>query len=243
MIYYAYIYINTYIYICVYLYYIYYEHAYGVKSLIFVPHNFKRLCLCVSVSVCVCDCENQVRDSNELRLSVSDLTDEFSKAETCHEDAANRVLGVCVCVCVLFDYGLAKLRAPRCMILRIGLCVSSVCVCIAALLEISNRVCLCVCICACVCVCVCVYSGVQRGSALIVVCSSERQFDNNSYGVKTRLPAGTRLKQHFNSQSGRYGGWDASWCGGQAGCVVEVREGGVLFVNLPKWSCLVFVKR
>eukprot|EP00743_Colponemidia_sp_Colp-15_P010547 GILK01011628.1.p1 GENE.GILK01011628.1~~GILK01011628.1.p1 ORF type:complete len:599 (-),score=53.26 GILK01011628.1:113-1879(-) len=76
----------------------------------------------------------------------------------------------------------------------------------------------------------------ENSVLLVVINASEAQWEGHvKYGINCNHGPGTRFKQLFNSQAGKYGGWDASWTGD-----VDAQADGKLFINLPKWSVTVF---
>jgi 1,4-alpha-glucan branching enzyme len=73
---------------------------------------------------------------------------------------------------------------------------------------------------------------------LVIVNCSDNQWDHLDYGVQTGAESG-QWEEVFNSQSPQYGGWDGS---GNFGHRPWVQADGRIYINLPKWSVLVFRK-
>ncbi|MGA1870859.1 MAG: alpha-amylase family glycosyl hydrolase [bacterium] len=71
---------------------------------------------------------------------------------------------------------------------------------------------------------------------LCVANIGERQWERSDYGLHTGWGAGRVWKQIFNSQAEVYGGWDGSAPIGEFSSDHEER----IWINLPKWSLLVF---
>ena len=71
---------------------------------------------------------------------------------------------------------------------------------------------------------------------LTVVNLSERNFENHSYGVWTDNQFG-RWSQILCSQDAIFGGWDGA---GNAFHEPETQPDGCVYINLPKWSVVMF---
>ena len=69
----------------------------------------------------------------------------------------------------------------------------------------------------------------------MVVNASSKQWEGRSYGVKTGGDA-RPLVEVFNTQAAEYGGWETS---GNKEAEVAPKDGKA-FMNVPKWSVLVF---
>ncbi len=78
----------------------------------------------------------------------------------------------------------------------------------------------------------------QGSMVLTVVNLSDGQWANGEYGVRTGDTTGT-WEEIFNSQSPQYGGWDGS---GNYGAPKSVQPDTKIYINLPKWSVLMFRK-
>ncbi len=74
---------------------------------------------------------------------------------------------------------------------------------------------------------------------LTVVNLSDGQWEHGDYGVALGGESGT-WEEIFNSQSPQYGGWDGA---GNFAAPKAVQPDGKLYINLPKWSALMFRKR
>lgn len=67
--------------------------------------------------------------------------------------------------------------------------------------------------------------------------SGEKQWEKMEYGVKTEeFFSDKDIFEVFNSQDEEFGGWETS---GNKGKVLRV-ENGKIYINLPKYSVLVF---
>jgi 1,4-alpha-glucan branching enzyme len=73
---------------------------------------------------------------------------------------------------------------------------------------------------------------------LTVVNLSDGQWEHGEYGIRTGDTTGT-WEEIFNSQSPRYGGWDGA---GNYGARKSVQNDTKIYINLPKWSVLMFRK-
>jgi 1,4-alpha-glucan branching enzyme len=71
---------------------------------------------------------------------------------------------------------------------------------------------------------------------LVVVNAGESGFEFHSYGVRTDGVYG-RFRQVLCSQDAAYGGWDNA---GNAYYEPVTQGDGSIYVNLPKWSVLIF---
>lgn len=74
---------------------------------------------------------------------------------------------------------------------------------------------------------------------LVVVNLGDGQWENGDYGVGMGGENGI-WEEIFNSQSPQYGGWNGS---GNFGARPRVQGDGRLYINLPKWSVLMFRKQ
>jgi 1,4-alpha-glucan branching enzyme len=78
----------------------------------------------------------------------------------------------------------------------------------------------------------------DRGNVVLVVANfSDREWRNRDYGVRTDTPG--QWEEMFNSQSPEYGGYHDS---GNFGHRPWTQGDGRIYVNLPKWSVLMFRK-
>ena len=73
---------------------------------------------------------------------------------------------------------------------------------------------------------------------LTVVNMGNNNFGNHSYGVSMGGESG-HWQQIFNSQAANYGGWNGS---GNYGYNPWVQSDNKIYINLPKWSVLMFKK-
>lgn len=74
-----------------------------------------------------------------------------------------------------------------------------------------------------------------EAACLCVVHLGEAQWDKADYGLETGWGGGKTWKLALNSQASEFGGWDAS------GTPEAQSDGsGKIFINVPKWSCLVY---
>ena len=73
---------------------------------------------------------------------------------------------------------------------------------------------------------------------LTIVNLGTGQWQSHDYGVSAGGETG-QWEEIFNSQSPQYGGWDGA---GNYGDALWVQADGKLYVNLPKWSVLLFRK-
>ena len=78
----------------------------------------------------------------------------------------------------------------------------------------------------------------QGDTVLTVVNLSEGQWEHGEYGVRTGDTTGT-WEEIFNSQAPQYGGWDGA---GNYGAQKSVQSDTKIYINLPKWSVLMFRK-
>mmetsp|Transcript_77400 Transcript_77400/g.120916 ORF Transcript_77400/g.120916 Transcript_77400/m.120916 type:complete len:227 (+) Transcript_77400:1-681(+) len=70
---------------------------------------------------------------------------------------------------------------------------------------------------------------------LCILHLSEAQWENGEYGLHTGWGSNREWGLALNSQAGIFGGWDGS------GIDQVVSDGsGKIFLNIPKWSCLVY---
>ena len=77
----------------------------------------------------------------------------------------------------------------------------------------------------------------QEGDVVLVVANfSDRQWQHHDYGVATETFGG-RWREIFNSQAPAFGGYEDS---GNFGFDPVDAGGGRIFINLPKWSLLMF---
>jgi 1,4-alpha-glucan branching enzyme len=74
---------------------------------------------------------------------------------------------------------------------------------------------------------------------VVVVNLSDRQWQEDDYGIHMDGEIG-RWEEIFNSQSPQYDGWNDS---GNYGRDLQVQADGQLYINLPKWSILIFRKQ
>ena len=78
----------------------------------------------------------------------------------------------------------------------------------------------------------------DRGNVVLVVANfSDRQWRNRDYGVQDGHAG--QWEEIFNSQSPEYGGYDDS---GNFGHRPWTQGDGRIYINLPKWSVLMFRK-
>jgi 1,4-alpha-glucan branching enzyme len=78
----------------------------------------------------------------------------------------------------------------------------------------------------------------QGDTILTVVNLSDGQWEHGEYGVRTGETTGT-WEEIFNSQSPQYGGWNGS---GNYEARKTVQDDTKIYINLPKWSVLMFRK-
>ncbi len=80
----------------------------------------------------------------------------------------------------------------------------------------------------------------ESGNIIIVVVNlSDRQWQEHDYGID--LGGETeQWEEIFNSQSPQYDGWNDS---GNYGSDPQVQTDGKIYINLPKWSVLIFRKQ
>eukprot|EP00929_Paragymnodinium_shiwhaense_P063067 TRINITY_DN31530_c0_g1_i1.p1 TRINITY_DN31530_c0_g1~~TRINITY_DN31530_c0_g1_i1.p1 ORF type:complete len:635 (+),score=153.25 TRINITY_DN31530_c0_g1_i1:65-1906(+) len=64
---------------------------------------------------------------------------------------------------------------------------------------------------------------------------SESQWENREYGLNTGWGGDKTWKLALNSQAGEFGGWE-----GSATPEVTSTQDGKIFLNIPKWCCLVY---
>lgn len=76
---------------------------------------------------------------------------------------------------------------------------------------------------------------VEGETMLVVVNGGESQWEKNDYGVQTGVEGGN-LVEKLNTQEAVFGGWEGS---GNCGKKLQISH-GKLFINLPKWSVLIF---
>lgn len=74
---------------------------------------------------------------------------------------------------------------------------------------------------------------------MVMVNLSDHQWQDCDYGIHMGEETG-RWEEIFNSQAPQYDGWDGS---GNYGYDLQAQRDGKLYVNLPKWSVLVFRKQ
>jgi 1,4-alpha-glucan branching enzyme len=74
---------------------------------------------------------------------------------------------------------------------------------------------------------------------LVVVNLSEQNFGNHSYGVDTGGRHG-QWTQVLCTQDATFGGWDGA---GNAYYEPWTQDDGKLYVNLPKWSVVIFSRK
>jgi 1,4-alpha-glucan branching enzyme len=74
---------------------------------------------------------------------------------------------------------------------------------------------------------------------LVVVNLSEQTFSDHSYGVRTGGRAG-QWTQLLCTQDATFGGWDGA---GNAFYEPWTQPDGNLYINLPKWSVVVFSRK
>jgi 1,4-alpha-glucan branching enzyme len=74
---------------------------------------------------------------------------------------------------------------------------------------------------------------------MVVVNLSDRQWQDFDYGIHMGAETG-RWEEIFNSQAPQYDGWNDS---GNYGPNLRVHGEGKLYINLPKWSILIFRKQ
>ncbi len=74
---------------------------------------------------------------------------------------------------------------------------------------------------------------------MVVVNLSDRQWQNCDYGIHMGGEIG-QWEEIFNSQAPQYDGWNDS---GNYGYNLRVQGDGKLYINLPKWSVLMFTKQ
>jgi 1,4-alpha-glucan branching enzyme len=80
----------------------------------------------------------------------------------------------------------------------------------------------------------------ESGNIIVVVVNlSDRQWQEHDYGIHMGGEIG-RWEEIFNSQSPQYGGWNDS---GNYGRNLQVQADGKIYINLPKWSVLIFRKQ
>jgi 1,4-alpha-glucan branching enzyme len=81
----------------------------------------------------------------------------------------------------------------------------------------------------------------QSGNNLVltVVNLGEQNFSNRSYGVRTGGNGG-QWTQVLCTQDAAYGGWDGA---GNAFYEPWTQPDGMLYINLPKWSVVMFVRK
>ena len=80
----------------------------------------------------------------------------------------------------------------------------------------------------------------EGGNIVVVVVNlSDRQWQEHDYGIHRDGETG-RWSELFNSQSPQYDGWNNS---GNYGRDLQVEGDGKLYINLPKWSVLIFRKQ
>jgi 1,4-alpha-glucan branching enzyme len=74
---------------------------------------------------------------------------------------------------------------------------------------------------------------------LVVVNLSEQNFGDHSYGVDTRGRGG-QWTQVLCTQDAMFGGWDGA---GNAYYEPWTQADGKLYINLPKWSVVIFTRK
>jgi 1,4-alpha-glucan branching enzyme len=80
----------------------------------------------------------------------------------------------------------------------------------------------------------------DEGNIIVVVVNlSDRQWQEHEYGIHMGGEIGL-WSEIFNSQSPQYDGWNDS---GNYGDDLQVQADGKLYINLPKWSILIFRKQ
>ncbi len=80
----------------------------------------------------------------------------------------------------------------------------------------------------------------EGGNIVVVVVNlSDRQWQEYDYGIDLGGEVGW-WSEIFNSQSPQYGGWNDS---GNYGHNLQVQADGKIYINLPKWSVLMFRKQ
>jgi 1,4-alpha-glucan branching enzyme len=80
----------------------------------------------------------------------------------------------------------------------------------------------------------------EGGNTVVVVVNlSDQQWQEHNYGIDMNGETG-QWEEIFNSQSPQYGGWNDS---GNYKYDLQVQENEKLYVNLPKWSVLIFRKK
>ena len=80
----------------------------------------------------------------------------------------------------------------------------------------------------------------ESGNIVVVVVNlSDSQWQEHDYGIHMGTETG-RWEEIFNSQSPQYDGWNDS---GNYEYDLRVQEDGKLYINLPKWSALMFKKQ
>jgi 1,4-alpha-glucan branching enzyme len=80
----------------------------------------------------------------------------------------------------------------------------------------------------------------ESGNIVVVVVNlSDRQWQEHDYGIHMGGETG-RWDEIFNSQSPQYYGWNNS---GNYGHNLQAQADGNLYINLPKWSVLIFKKQ
>jgi 1,4-alpha-glucan branching enzyme len=80
----------------------------------------------------------------------------------------------------------------------------------------------------------------ESGNIIVVVVNlSDRQWQEHDYGIDLGGETG-QWEEIFNSQSPQYDGWNDS---GNYGSDPHVEGDGKIYINLPKWSVLIFRKQ
>ena len=80
----------------------------------------------------------------------------------------------------------------------------------------------------------------EGGNIVVVVVNlSDRQWQEHDYRIDLGGETG-QWEEIFNSQSPQYDGWNDS---GNYGHYLQAQEDGKLYINLPKWSVLIFRKQ
>uniref|UniRef100_A0A7S4ULA7 1,4-alpha-glucan branching enzyme n=1 Tax=Alexandrium monilatum TaxID=311494 RepID=A0A7S4ULA7_9DINO len=75
----------------------------------------------------------------------------------------------------------------------------------------------------------------EECAILCIMHLGEGQWERSDYGVGTGWGGGRTWQLVFNSQAGDFGGWD-----GSGSSEVRSDDSGKIFINIPKWSCLVY---
>ena len=80
----------------------------------------------------------------------------------------------------------------------------------------------------------------EGGNIIVAIVNlSDRQWQNRDYGIDLGGETG-QWSEIFNSQAPQYDGWNDS---GNYGNPPSVQPDGKLYINLPQWSVLMFIKK